>query len=174
MAYSPRDIYSIDDLLTEPSNAAAESFRKNLASSPSYVSTSSKTKTARTSSATGKCSASSQLPSSPTEIPRSVRNSRPEMRALIRRKQNKESSRRNRVRKNAEREEHKAQLKRGQKKIKELEKKVMELESNLQENRNYMVKTSPKSEYRKSGDLKLCHLPGEYFEPDQPFFGDAF
>lgn len=143
-----------------------------------YGSSSSSTSTSRNvpghgSSSGGKITTSSVKPSSP-DLPRSVRNASPDMRSAIRRQQNNESSRRSRARKRQEDEQIRVQVKIGEGRIKELEKQVSDLESTLQVKRTTKAKITGSKHVKRSGGRKTVASPGEYFEPDQKFFGDAF
>lgn len=127
------------------------------------------------SSSSSRSAISSEDKSSSADLPRSICNAPPEMWAAIRRKQNSESSRRSRARRRQADKDLKAQVMNGERRIKELEKRVSDLELLLRTKKNSKRMKSPGSRRpENSGARKLCTAPGEFFELNEPFFGDAF
>lgn len=121
---------------------------------------------------TGKSSSNS---SSMVNLPKSICNAPPEMHDAIRRVQNNESSRRSRARKRQKIEGVKTQIERAEQKIKDLENQVANLEAILVAKRESRKRKGGSKDDSGSALPKVCTPPpGEHFEPDQPFFGDAF
>lgn len=83
----------------------------------------------------GSDSSTQRGPSSFEEVPHSVRNASPELRAAIRRKQNSESAKRSRERKKAEENEMHRKVKENSKRIFHLEKQVDDLAATLKAKR---------------------------------------
>lgn len=98
------------------------------------------------------------------------------MRAAIRRKQNSESSRRSRAHRRQEEEDILMKVRQGEGRIMELEQRVTQLQSALKDHRVGKKRGSSKSTSSMSGKAtrKPAAQPGEFFQPNLPFFGDPF